>query len=34
MARFNELLLDYYNTGAYEELKTFLYENAIQGMTV
>lgn len=34
MERFNELLLDYYNTGACEELKTFLYENAIQGMTV
>ncbi len=34
MERFNELLLDYYNTGAYEQLKIFLYENAIQGMTV
>lgn len=34
MERFNELLLDYYNTGACEELKKFLYENAIQGMTV
>lgn len=34
MERFNELLLDYYDTGACEELKTFLYENAIQGMTV
>lgn len=34
MERFNELLLDYYNTGASEALKTFLYENAIQGMTV
>ena len=34
MERFNELLLDYYHTGACEELKTFLYENAIQGMTV
>ena len=34
MERFNELLLDYYNTEACEELKTFLYENAIQGMTV
>lgn len=34
MERFNELLLDYYNTGACEQLKIFLYENAIQGMTV
>ena len=34
MERFNELLLDYYNTGACEELRTFLYENAIHGMTV
>ena len=34
MERFNELLLDYYNTGTSKELKTFLYENAIQGMTV
>lgn len=34
MERFNELLLDYYNTGAYEELEIFLYENAIQGMSV
>ena len=34
MERFNELLLDYYNTGTSKELKTFLHENAIQGMTV
>lgn len=34
MERFNELLLDYYNTGVCEELRAFLYENAIQGMTV
>ena len=34
MEQFNGLLLDYYNTGACEKLKTFLYENAIQGMTV
>lgn len=34
MERFNELLLDYYNTGACVKLKTFLYENAIQGMIV
>ena len=34
MERFNDLLLDYYHTGASEELKEYLYENAIQGMTV
>lgn len=34
MERFNDLLLDYYNTGTSEELKEYLYENAIQGMTV
>lgn len=34
MEQFNELLLDYYNTGACEALVIFLYENAIQGMTV
>lgn len=34
MERFNELLLDYYNTGASEKLKSFLYEHAIQGMIV
>lgn len=34
MERFNTLLLNYYNTGASEELKQFLYENAIQGMTI
>lgn len=34
MERFNELLLDYYNTGNYDELKSYLYENAIQGMIV
>ena len=34
MEKFNELLLSYYNTGEYAELKVFLYENAIQGMTV
>lgn len=32
--RFNVLLLDYYNTGVSDQLKSFLYENAIQGMTV
>jgi hypothetical protein len=34
MERFNELLLDYYNTGMSENLKIFLYENAIQGMVI
>lgn len=34
MERFNTLLLDYYNTGEPEALKRFLYENAIQGMTL
>ena len=32
MERFNELLLDFYNTGKAEDLKQFLYENAIQGI--
>lgn len=34
MEQFNSLLLDYYNTGNREALKVFLYENAIQGMTI
>lgn len=34
MERFNILLLDYYNTGKAEDLKQFLYENAIQGIEV
>ena len=34
MEQFNALLLNYYNTGKSEELKQFLYENAIQGMTI
>jgi len=32
MERFNELLLFWYDTGNCEELKQFLYENAIQGI--
>lgn len=32
MEQFNVLLLDYYNTGEADELKGFMYENAIQGM--
>ncbi len=34
MERFNVLLLNYYNTGESKDLKQFLYENAIQGMTI
>ena len=34
MEQFNTLLLNYYNTGESEELKQFLYENAIQGMKI
>lgn len=34
MEQFNVLLLDYYNTGESEKLKAFLYENAIQGLSV
>ena len=32
MEQFNSLLLEYYNKGNSEELKQFLYENAIQGI--
>lgn len=32
MQEFNNLLLDYYNTGNCEQLKAFLYDNAIQGI--
>lgn len=32
MERFNSLLLDYYNTGVFDELKEFLYNNAISGI--
>lgn len=34
MEQFNILLLDYYNTGKSGELKKFLYENAIQGISI
>ena len=34
MEQFNVLLLDYYNTGEKESLKSFLYENAIQGVSI
>lgn len=33
MERFNELLLAYYNSGIADELKLFMYENTVQGMT-
>lgn len=32
MEQFNTLLVDYYNTGRSEDLKDFLYKNAIQGI--
>ena len=34
MEQFNVLLLDYYNTGEADALKDFMYENAIQGMSL
>lgn len=34
MEQFNTLLLEYYNSGNSETLKTFLYENAIHGMII
>lgn len=34
MEHFNELLLDWYNTGENKNLKEFLYENAISGITI
>lgn len=34
MQQFNELLVDYYNTGEPEKVKAFLYEYAIEGLTV
>lgn len=34
MEQFNTFLLDYYNTGKSDELKNFLYENAIQGISI
>ncbi len=33
MERFNTLLLDYYNTGEGEQLKRFLYDSCIQGIS-
>lgn len=32
MEQFNTLLVEYYNSGDMEQLKKFLYENAIQGL--
>lgn len=34
MERFNESLLEYYNTGKHEELKNFLYNSCITGIDV
>lgn len=34
MEQFNNLLLDYYNSGESEKLKEFLYKNAIKGITI
>ncbi len=34
MEKFNKLLLAFYNVGEGEELKRFLYENALQGMEI
>lgn len=34
MEHFNSLLLDYYNTGNPEQLKRFMYDNAIQGIAL
>lgn len=32
--QFNSLLFEYYNTGENRELKQFLYDNAILGLTI
>ena len=34
MEKFNELLVEYYNTGDSLTLKQYLYDNAIHGMEV
>ncbi len=34
MEQFNTLLVDYYNSGNSDQLKQFLYDNAIQGITL
>ena len=34
MEQFNGHLLDFYNTGDVEPLKTFMYDNAIQGIEI
>lgn len=34
MQQFNELLVDYYNTGNAANLKAFMYDNAIIGITI
>lgn len=34
MQQFNELLVDFYNTGNSEKVKAFLYDNAIEGIAL
>ena len=34
MEQFNDVLLKYYNTGKPDELKQFIYENAIHGINL
>lgn len=34
LIEFNKLLADYYETGGWDEIKDFLYENAVHGMTI
>lgn len=34
MQQFNELLVDFYNTGVPDKVKEFLYNNAIEGITI
>ncbi len=34
MQQFNELLVDFYNTGNADNVKEFLYNNAIEGLTI
>lgn len=31
---FNQLLISYYESGNWDEIKTFMYENCIEGMTI
>lgn len=34
LAEFNKLLVKYYETGGWDEIKGFLYDNAVQGMAI